>query len=144
VTTFLADLLEALDVPKCIYHEVRYSSEKEITTAILAICIHNHLKLKKISMNLDDLLAKVQAQKTVEDSIVSLLNHVSAELKAELSKETLDPAKIKAIADQLDANTQEIVDAVNANSPAASTSNAAVSESPAPTPVTEPTPEPTV
>ena len=66
-------------------------------------------------MTLDDLLAKVQAEKTVEDSLMTLLTNVSQQLKDAKS----DPVKIQAIADQIDANTKKMADAVTANTPAA-------------------------
>lgn len=68
-------------------------------------------------MNLDQLLAAVQAQKTVADSAVTLLARIHGELQAAINAN--DPAKIQAIADALGSNTQELSDAVVANTDAA-------------------------
>ena len=65
--------------------------------------------------DLDTILAKVTAQRTVIDSNTALLNSISASLRAAAN----DPVKIKAIADGLDSNTQAITDAIVANTPAA-------------------------
>jgi hypothetical protein len=92
-------------------------NERALLNANLAITISNHLKLKRIIMNLEDILAKVQAQKTVEDSIVTLLNETNSELKAAIASG--DQSKLQQISDTLDANTKELSDAVVANTPAA-------------------------
>lgn len=66
-------------------------------------------------MTLDDLLAKVQAEKTVEDSAIALLNGLSAQLKAAIASN--DPAKIQAVADAIDNNTATLSAAITANTP---------------------------
>lgn len=66
--------------------------------------------------SIDDIQARVTAQKTVVDSAVTLLQEISAELKAALASN--DPAAVQAVIDSLDANTKELADAVQANTPA--------------------------
>lgn len=66
-------------------------------------------------MNVDDVLAKVTAQKTVMDSAVTLLGQLSQMIK----DAGTDPAKLQAISGALDANDTELANAVTANTPAA-------------------------
>ena len=68
-------------------------------------------------MTLADILAKVAAEKTVDDSIVTLLGSISQQLKDAIAAN--DPAQLQAISDGLDANIAEIQAAVTANTPAA-------------------------
>lgn len=69
-------------------------------------------------MNLDDLKAQVEAQTTVVDSAVTLLQQLKTMLDQAIASG--DPAKIQAVADLLHHNTQALADAVVANTPAAS------------------------
>ena len=66
---------------------------------------------------LADITAAVAAEKTVEDSVVALLQTLSADLKAALASN--DPAAMQAVVDQIDANAKALADAVSANTPAA-------------------------
>jgi len=67
---------------------------------------------------IDDLLADVADEAAVDDSIIALLNNISAQLKgAGTPAATL--AQIQAVKDALDANKAKIVAAVLANTPAA-------------------------
>jgi len=75
-------------------------------------------QLEVMRMTLDDILAKVAAEKTVDDSIVTLLNGISQQLKDAIAAGA-DSVKLKAISDALDANIAEIQDAVTKNTPAA-------------------------
>jgi len=70
-----------------------------------------------IDMDLQDILTRVEAQTTVETSIETLLVDLNVRLKAAIAAN--DPAMIKQISDQLDANTSRAVAAVLANTPAA-------------------------
>jgi len=65
-------------------------------------------------MTLDELKAKVDAEGTVEQSAITLLQGLSAQLTAAKN----DPAQIQAIADEIDANSASLAAAVSANTPA--------------------------
>jgi hypothetical protein len=69
---------------------------------------------KHMTIELDTLTAKVEAIETVGDSVIALLNGISAQLAAIKD----DPAKIQALADRLGAQGQEFADAITANTPA--------------------------
>jgi ABC-type transporter Mla subunit MlaD len=71
----------------------------------------------KIMKTLDDIVTEVTGEKTVIDSAVTLLNGLSQQLKDALASQ--DPTKIQAVIDQIDANKQELADAITANTPAA-------------------------
>ena len=62
---------------------------------------------------LDLIIEKVTAQSTVVSSIVTLLN----ELAAQLVECQADPAKVAEIAAQIQANTDALAAAVQANTP---------------------------
>lgn len=66
-------------------------------------------------MTLDDLKAKVDNEATVEQSAITLLQGLSAQIKANAN----DPAKLQALADEVDANATSLAAAVTANTPAA-------------------------
>jgi GH18 family chitinase len=62
---------------------------------------------------LDDVIAKVTNIGTVEDSVIALLQ----DLKDKLDAAGTDPAKLQALSDAIDAQTQKLSDAVTANTP---------------------------
>jgi hypothetical protein len=66
---------------------------------------------------LTDVETAVAAERTVEDSVVTLLNGLAAQLKAALAAN--DPAAVQAVVDQITANTQAMSAAVTANTAAA-------------------------
>ena len=66
---------------------------------------------------MQELQASVQRNTDVDDSIITLLNGISQQLKDALASN--DPAAIQAVITQLDSNTQRLTDAVTANTPAA-------------------------
>lgn len=72
-------------------------------------------KLVKIMATLDDVVAKVAALDTVEDSVVALLR----DIKAKLDAAGADPAKLRQLSDALDAQSKKLSDAVVENTPAA-------------------------
>lgn len=89
---------------------------------ILFLVISNSISLiyiiKKQNMaqaTLDDLQQKVNDEATVEASAITLLEGLSAQLAAAKN----DPAKVQAIADQLDANKTALAASVLANTPSA-------------------------
>jgi len=71
----------------------------------------------RIMATLADLQAAVAAEKTVEDSVVKLLETLSADLKAAIAAN--DPAALQAVVDQINSNAASLADAVTANTPAA-------------------------
>ena len=76
---------------------------------------------EKIMASLDETLAAVQAESTVDDSIIALLTGIKAQLDAALAG-GLTPeaqAKVDAIFAAAQANSQKVSDAVTANTPAA-------------------------
>jgi hypothetical protein len=65
---------------------------------------------------LADIQAAVAAEKTVEDSVITLLGQISQQLKDAIAAN--DPAAMQAVVDQIDANAKSLSDAVTANTPA--------------------------
>lgn len=77
--------------------------------------------IKEVRMavpTLDDIQAKVTAEGTVEQGAITLLQGLSAQIAA-LKQ---DPAKLQALADSLDQQSQALAAAVTANTPAANAS----------------------
>lgn len=66
---------------------------------------------------LAQLKTEVEAGVTVEESAVTLLNGLSAQLKQAIANN--DPAAIQAIADELDKGSADLSAAITANTPAA-------------------------
>lgn len=66
---------------------------------------------------LADIQAAVTAEQTVEAGVVTLLQTLSADLKAAMASN--DPVALQAVVTQIDANTAALSAAVAANTPAA-------------------------
>lgn len=64
---------------------------------------------------LQDVLAGVQSESDLDDSIITLLTNISQQLKD--AQASNDPAAIQSVIDQIDANKKKISDAVTANTP---------------------------
>lgn len=104
-----------------------------------------------------DLSALVDAVNRIEDAgdaTIALLNGVAAQL-ADMATREVDPAELQALADQLNSQSQELADAVVANTAANQPENptqpqpqpepdttAPAEPVPDPAPAPEPTPEP--
>lgn len=85
---------------------------------LLIIIVKNQTN---IMLTLQDILAKVQAEETVEASIIALLTTVKSELDAAIASG--DPTQLQALSDKLDADTKAMSDAVVANTPAQTTNS---------------------
>lgn len=75
--------------------------------------------MKKVNIlmaTIQDIQAAVAAESTVDDSIVTLLNNIVAELKA--AQASNDPLALDAVVASIQANTKKLSDAVTANTPA--------------------------
>lgn len=66
---------------------------------------------------IQDLTSHIEAQTSVEDGVITLLQTISQQLKD--AQASNDPAAVQAAIDQIDANTKKLSDAVVANTPAA-------------------------
>ena len=86
---------------------------RELCTILLSI----HRILEKMSTSLSDLQAAVAAQTTVDASVVTLLQGLSAQLTAALAAG--DDAAVEAAAQAIASNTATLAAAVVANTPAA-------------------------
>lgn len=64
---------------------------------------------------IDDLEAKVAAEETVQQSVITLLTELKTELDAALA--TGDTARLQALSAKIDADTQSLAAAVTANTP---------------------------
>lgn len=85
---------------------------------------HIQWRLDKLMATLEEVKQAVQAEGSLEDSIITLLNGIAQQLKDALSGATLPPAVQQQVDDvfsQLEANKQKLADAVTANTPAAPT-----------------------
>ena len=71
---------------------------------------------KRIMASLDETLAAVTAESTVDDSIIALLNGLAAQIKAG-GLSAADQAKVDAIFNQATANSAKVTAAVTANTP---------------------------
>lgn len=65
--------------------------------------------------NMQDILDSVHSESDVDDSIISLLNGISQQLKDAQAQN--DPAAIQAVIDGIEANKKKLSDAVTANTP---------------------------
>lgn len=75
------------------------------------------LNLEAIMLDLSELKSKVEANTAVTESAITLLAGLKEKLDAAIASE--DPAALKALSDQLGAETDKLAAAVTANTPAA-------------------------
>lgn len=100
---------------ECFFNRV-LDRQREVPDALAAMEGRINTRLDIIMATLEDLKARIENQTTVETSVVTLLESLTAGLKqAQLNN---DPAAIDAIIAQLDGNTKILSDAVIANTPA--------------------------
>lgn len=92
---------------------MKRSEEKHILEHLQEL----NFKVNIIMATLQDILADVQSESALDDSIVTLLTNISQQLKT--AQATQDPAALQSVIDQIDANKKKISDAVTANTPAA-------------------------
>ena len=78
------------------------------------------LDLEKIMASLDETLAAVQQESTVDDSIIALLNGLAAQIAAG-GLSAADQAKVDAIFKAAQDNAAKVSAAVTANTPVAPT-----------------------
>lgn len=69
----------------------------------------------KMATNIDELITDAQDESTVDDSVIALLNNISAQLAAAGT----DQAKLDQLKTLIDGNKSKIAAAVVANTPAA-------------------------
>lgn len=93
------------------HHVVFGDTENPLTKLILE-------KVNAMATTLSDLVTKVAALKTVEDSVVTLLGDLKSRLDAAIAGGS-DPAALQALSDDIGAQTQRLSDAVVQNTPAA-------------------------
>lgn len=74
-------------------------------------------KESKLMATIADIQAAVTAEQTVEASVITLLQTLSADLKAALAAN--DPAALQAVVDSINTNAAALAAAVTANTPAA-------------------------
>ena len=77
-----------------------------------------HKEIKTMAILIEDLITKVTALKTVEDSLVALIQGIKAQLDAAIAA-LPNQTQLQTLSDGLDAITSEATDAVTANTPAA-------------------------
>lgn len=87
------------------------------------------MEIRIMSVALDNLTAKVEAQSTVIASAETLLKTLADEVRALPAD---DSDAIQALADKIDAQTSELSAAVSANTPADGSATPPASDAPAP------------
>jgi hypothetical protein len=72
-------------------------------------------RMSAIQDAVDTLTQKVEDVATVDDSIITLLNGISQQLRDLVAAGNIKPADLLALADKLETDNQKIRDAVTAN-----------------------------
>jgi len=92
--------------------ELEFATSRQILLAI-------YKRLEKIMSALDDLTAAVASETTVNQSAITLLNGISAQITAAVAAaQAGDMAPLSGLAAQITANTTALAAAVTANTPA--------------------------
>ena len=76
-------------------------------------------KVNKLMANMNDVLAAVERNTSVDDSVLAMLEGLSQQLKD--AQASNDPAAMDEVIRKLDANTQKMTEAVSKNTPAEDT-----------------------
>jgi hypothetical protein len=79
-------------------------------------------RVRKIMATIDQVLQDVTDESTLEDSIITLLTNIKAQLDAALANQNIPAdvqAKIDSVFEGLEANKTKVADAIKANTPAA-------------------------
>ena len=92
-------------------------SDGKVLSKLTEILLKLNQMEKTMALDLSELQAKVEANAMVSDSAVILLKGLKAKLDEAIASN--DPALLKALSDALGADTQELADAILANTPAA-------------------------
>lgn len=104
-----------LTLSDCSAQEVRLVLEGLVDEPEMLNLFHQILaNQEKTTMFEDDVIAKLTAQKTIADGVKALLEQLTVLVKA---LPTTDPAKQAQILALIDANSQEVSDAIVANTP---------------------------
>lgn len=74
-----------------------------------------NIKVNTIMATIQDVADAVNAESTVDDSIITLLNSIVAQLQAVI--DSGDPASLDAVVSAIKANTAKLQAAVTANTP---------------------------
>ena len=90
-------------------------------------------RLEHMALDISKLQAAVAQEQTVDASAVTLLTQLTAEIQSLIasSGNTVDPAALQALVDQINGASTSLAAAVTANTPA---NNTAPPATPAPTP----------
>lgn len=89
---------------------------KDTASTLRAFIAASAANQEKTRMFEDDVITKLNSQKTVNDGVVTLLSTLTTLIKANPGT---DPAKQAQILKLIDDNSQEVADAIVANTPAA-------------------------
>lgn len=101
-----------------IVDDVRHGNG-QIDTGVILELLHTLIdKVDHMAVTFDEVLTKVTALSTVEDSVIALLTDIKAKLDAAIASGA-DPVKLQALSDAIDAQKVKLGDAVVANTPAA-------------------------
>lgn len=76
-------------------------------------------KVNKLMATMNDVLAAVERNTSVDDSVLAMLEGLSQQLKD--AQASNDPAAMDEVIRKLDANTQKMTEAVSKNTPAEDT-----------------------
>lgn len=76
-------------------------------------------KVNKLMATMNDVLAAVERNTSVDDSVLAMLEGLSQQLKD--AQASNDPAAMDEVIRKLDANTQKMTEAVSKNTPAEET-----------------------
>lgn len=89
---------------------------KDTASTLRAFIAASAANQEKTRMFEDDVITKLNSQKTVNDGVVTLLSTLTTLIKANPGT---DPAKQAQILKLIDDNSQEVADAIVANTPGA-------------------------
>jgi hypothetical protein len=87
-----------------------------IERAVLTVLKRLELLTETVMATMDDVRARVDAQRTVTQSVVTLLEELRRQLATAAASQ--DPAVMQALADSIEANTAVLAAAVTSHTPA--------------------------
>lgn len=89
-----------------------FGRKRALLSAILVELQALNKGIKHMTVEMDELKAKIAAETEQDGKVVILLDTIRTRLDALVAQGTIDPADIKALSDQIGANTDTLAAAV--------------------------------
>jgi hypothetical protein len=108
-----------------VYHHVSFDPEDKAALARIEQQLARILQQQGVEMSIskqqwETIKQNVAQETSVRQSVITLMGQMKAQLDSLAQQDSIDPADVQAVSDQIAANQTALADAVAQNTPAAS------------------------